>query len=59
MDLMEEEKWDEAEEVLSEEFVPAIKACCQRSRKKCISSIPWMPQTLMQMLLGSEKKLYG
>lgn len=27
MDLMEEEKWDEAEEVLSEEFVPAVKAC--------------------------------
>ena len=26
MDLMEEEKWDEAEEVLSEEFAPAIKA---------------------------------
>lgn len=33
MDLMEEEKWDEAEEVLSEEFAPAIKAACQRNRR--------------------------
>ena len=33
MDLMEEEKWDEAEEVLSEEFVPAIKACANAAEE--------------------------
>ena len=33
MDLMEEEKWDEAEEVLSEEFAPAIKACANAAEE--------------------------
>lgn len=33
MDLMEEEKWDEAEEVLSEEFVPAVKACANAAEE--------------------------
>ena len=33
MDLMEEEKWDEAEEVLSEEYVPAIKACANAAEE--------------------------
>lgn len=33
MDLMEEEKWDEAEEVLSEEFAPAVKACANAAEE--------------------------
>ena len=33
MDLMEEEKWDEAEEVLSEEFAPAVKACANATEE--------------------------